>query len=114
MSVRANFVDIYLQGMRDRSIRGGTELAREIQPTDWSTAGEQRKVSTKPSLVQFISLFTTGKSRLLIVQITDEFKFFTIRFLSRQIVENKFVLTNKIFSRNFNPIRRLRVARKLV
>ena len=41
--------------------------------------------------------FTTGKSRLLIVQITDQFKFFTIRFLSRQIEEDKFVLTNKIF-----------------
>ena len=38
MSVRANFADIYLRGMRDRSMRSGTELAREIQPTDWSTA----------------------------------------------------------------------------
>jgi len=25
--------------MRDRRMRGGTELAREIQLTDWSTAG---------------------------------------------------------------------------
>ena len=25
--------------MRDRSMRSGTELAREIQLTDWSTAG---------------------------------------------------------------------------
>ena len=38
MFVRANFVDIYLQGMRDRSMRSGTELAREIQLTDWSMA----------------------------------------------------------------------------
>ena len=30
MSVRANFADIYLQGMRDRSMRSETELAREI------------------------------------------------------------------------------------
>ena len=29
--------------MRDRSMRSGTELAREIQLTDWSTAGEQVK-----------------------------------------------------------------------
>jgi len=43
MSVRANFADIYLRGMRDRSIRNGTELALEIQLTDWSTAGEQGK-----------------------------------------------------------------------
>ena len=32
---------IYLRGMRDRSMRSGTELAREIKPTDWSTAAEQ-------------------------------------------------------------------------
>ena len=44
MSVRANFADIDLRGMRDRSMRSGTELAREIQPTDWSTAGEQGKL----------------------------------------------------------------------
>ena len=39
MFVRANFVDIYSQGMRDRSMRSGTELAREIKLTDWSMAG---------------------------------------------------------------------------
>ena len=39
MFARANFVDIYLQGMRDRSMRSGTELAREINLTDWSMAG---------------------------------------------------------------------------
>ena len=37
MFVRANFVDIYSRGMRDR--RRGTELAREIKLTDWSVAG---------------------------------------------------------------------------
>ena len=39
MFMRANFVDIYSQGTRDRSIRSGTELAREIKLTDWSMAG---------------------------------------------------------------------------
>ena len=101
MSVRANFADIYLRGMRDRSMRSRTELAREIQLTDWSTAGEQGKlvfvVSTKPSLAQLISLFTTGKNRLSIVQTTHQFKFFTKRFLSRKKVGKKFVLTNKLF-----------------
>ena len=29
--------------MRDRSMRIGTELAREIKLADWSTAGEQVK-----------------------------------------------------------------------
>ena len=88
MLVWANFADIYLRGMRDRSMRSGTELAREIQLTDWSTAGEQGKlvfvVSTTPSLSQFISLFTTGKNHLSIVQVTHQFKFFTLRFVSRK------------------------------
>ena len=65
MCVQANFADIYLRGMRNRSMRSGTELAREIQLTDWSTAGEQGKlvfvVATTLSLAQFIPLFTTGK-----------------------------------------------------
>ena len=66
MSVRANFADIYLRGTRDRSMRSGTELAREIQLTDWSTVGEQGKlvfaVSTKPSLAQFHDFtFHNGK-----------------------------------------------------
>ena len=65
MCVQANFADIYLRGTRDRSMQSGMELAREIQLTDWSTAGEQGKlvfvISTTPSLAQFISLFTTGK-----------------------------------------------------
>ena len=49
MFVRANFVDIYLQGMRDRSMRSGTELAREIKLTDWSMAGD---LSNRSSGVQ--------------------------------------------------------------
>ena len=118
MFVRANFADIYLRGMRDRSMRGGTELAREIQLTDWSTAGEQGKlvfsVSTTPSLAQCISLFATEKNRLWIVQVTHQFKFFSLRFLSRKKVKNKVVLRDKIFFRNFNPIRCLLVARKPV
>ena len=44
MCVQANFADIYLRGMRDRSMRSGRELAREIQLTDWSTAGEEGKL----------------------------------------------------------------------
>ena len=114
MSVWANFTDIYLRGMRDRSMRSKTELARKIQLTDWSTAGEQGKlvfvVSTTHSLSQFISLFTTGKNRLSVVQVTHQFKFLTLRFVSRKKVKKKFVLTNNFF-RNFNPIRRLHVAR---
>ena len=44
MSVRANFADIYLQGMRDRSMGSGTELAREIQLTDKPTGRGQGKL----------------------------------------------------------------------
>ena len=43
MFLWAIFADIYLRGMRDRSMRSGTELAREIQPTDRSTVGEKGK-----------------------------------------------------------------------
>ena len=39
MFVLEKYADIYLRGMRDRSMRSGTELVREIQLTDWSTAG---------------------------------------------------------------------------
>ena len=39
MFVGANFVDIYLQIMRDRSMQSGTKLAREMKLTDWSMAG---------------------------------------------------------------------------
>ena len=83
-------------------MRGGTEWARKIQiETHWSTAGEQGilvfMVSTKKSLAQFISLFKTGKNRLSIVKISHQFKVFTSRFLSRQNIENKFVLTNNFF-----------------
>ena len=49
MFVRANFVDIYLQGMRDRSMGSGPELAREIKLTDWSMAGN---LSNRSSGVQ--------------------------------------------------------------
>ena len=69
MFMRANFADIYLRGMRDRSMRSGTELAREIQPTDWSTAAEQGKlvfvVSITPSLAQCIEFFHNGKKSSL-------------------------------------------------
>ena len=37
--VRMNFTDICLQRMRDKIMRSGTEVAREILRTDWSTAG---------------------------------------------------------------------------
>ena len=35
-----------LQGMRDRSMRSGTKFAREIQLTDWSTAGNLSNLSS--------------------------------------------------------------------
>ena len=43
------------------------------------------------SLAQFNSLFITGKNCLSIVQITHQFKFFTLGFLSRKNVEKEFV-----------------------
>ena len=49
MFVGENFASIYLRGMRDRSMRSGTKLAREIQLTDWSTEGN---LSNRSSGVQ--------------------------------------------------------------
>ena len=101
MCVQANFADTYLRGMRDRIMRSGTELAQEIQLTDWSTAGEQGKlvfvVSTTPSLARFISLFPTGKKSSFDRLNYRSIQVFTLRFLSRKNVEKKFLLTNKIF-----------------
>ena len=62
MFVRANFVDIYLQGMRDRSMRSGTELAREIKLTDWSMAGT---LSNRSSGVQILRDICTRLKRYL-------------------------------------------------
>ena len=62
MFVRANFVDIYLQGMRDRSMRSGTELARETKLTDWSMAGN---LSNRSSGVQIPRDICTRLKRYL-------------------------------------------------
>ena len=62
MFVRANFVDMYLQGMRDRSMRSGTDLAREIKLTDWSMAGN---LSNRSSGVQIPRDICTRLERYL-------------------------------------------------
>ena len=62
MFVRANFVDIYLQGMRDRSMRRGTELAREIKLTDWSM---ELNLSNRSSGVQIPRDICTRLKRYL-------------------------------------------------
>ena len=62
MFVRANFVDIYSQGMRDRSMRSETELAREIKLTDWSMAGN---LSNRSSGVQIPRDICTRLKRYL-------------------------------------------------
>ena len=62
MFMRENFADIYLRGMRDRSMRSRTELAREIQLTDWSTAGN---LSNRSSGVQIARDICTRFGRYL-------------------------------------------------
>ena len=62
MFVRANFLDIYSQGMRDRSMRSETELAREVKLTDWSMAGN---LSNRSSGVQIPRDICTGLKRYL-------------------------------------------------
>ena len=62
MFVRANFVGIYSQGKRDRSMRSGTELAREIKLTDWSMA---RNLPNRSSPVQIPRDICTRLKRYL-------------------------------------------------
>ena len=62
MFMRANFLDIYLQGMRDRSMRSATELAREIKLTDWSMA---ENLSNRSSGVQIPRDICTRLKRYL-------------------------------------------------
>jgi len=53
---------IYLRGMRDRSMRSGTELAGEIQLTDWSAA---ENLSNRSSGVQIPRDICTRLGRYL-------------------------------------------------
>ena len=46
MFLEENPASIYLQGMRGRSMQSGTKFAREIQLTDWSTAGNLSNLSS--------------------------------------------------------------------
>ena len=55
-------MDIYSQGMRDRSMRSGTELAREVKLTDWSVAGD---LSNRSSGVQILRDICTRLKRYL-------------------------------------------------
>ena len=68
MSEGANFADIYLRGMRDRSLRSETELAREIQ-ANWFFWFRPRQ--------HWRNLFHFLQRRdcLSIVQITYQLKF---------------------------------------
>ena len=86
MFVRANFVDIYLQEMRDRSMRSGTELAREIELTDWSMAGTLFNRSSGVQIPRDICTrlkryLYSAKCSWIIKVITLSFDWFTVLFL---------------------------------
>ena len=55
-------MDIYSQGMRDRSMRSGTELTREIKLTDWPMTGN---LSNRSSGVQILRDICTRLKRYL-------------------------------------------------
>ena len=62
MFVGENFTSIFYGGMHDRSMRSGTKFAREIQLTDWSTAGN---LSNRSSGVQIPRDICTRFKQLL-------------------------------------------------
>ena len=73
MFVEENSASISLQGMRDRSMRSGTKFAREIQLTDWSTAGNLSDRSSGVQIPRDICtrfgryLYSTSCSWIIIV-----------------------------------------------
>ena len=60
--MRANFVDVYLQGMRDRSMRSRKELAQEIKLPDWLMA---RNLSNRSSGVQILHDICTRLKQII-------------------------------------------------
>ena len=88
MFARANFVDIiYLQGMRDRSMRSGTDLAREIQLTYWLTAGNLSNRSTGVQIPRDICIrlkryLYSAKCSWIITRHTYEGKWMSIWFFT--------------------------------
>ena len=55
-------MEIFLQGMRGRSMQSGTQLGREIKLTDWSMAGN---LSNRSSGVQIPRDICTRLKRYL-------------------------------------------------
>ena len=100
MSVRANFADIYRECVTEvckaeRNRRGKSSYLIGQQQENKATWF----LWFRPSH-QWRNLFYFSrreKNRLSIVQIIDQFKFFTLRFLSRKNKEKKFILTNIFF-----------------
>ena len=78
-------MDIYSQGMRDRSMRSGTELVREIKLTDWSMAGNLSNRSSGVQIPHYICtrlkcyLYSAKCSWIITADILTAFagKFFT-------------------------------------
>jgi len=99
LSVRENFADIYLPGMPDRSKRTGTELAREIQLTDWSTAGNLSNRSSGVQIPRDICtrfrryFYSTKSSWIIIVFIPPRHppKKFIYIYISNECVTGKFL-----------------------
>ena len=79
MSVRANFADIYLGGMRDRSMRGGTESSELIGQQQENKANWFLWFRSRHHCgAIYFNFHKREKSRLSIAQITDQFKFFNL------------------------------------
>ena len=57
MSLRGNFADIYLREISDSSMRSATELARDIQQTDWSTEETRQTCLTGPLEYKYRVIF---------------------------------------------------------
>ena len=91
MFVRANFEDHnYRECVRDRSMRSGTELVREIKLTDWAMVGN---LSNRSSGVQIPrDICTRLKRYLYSAKCSWIIKFVIGQFVIGQFVIGQFVI----------------------
>ena len=97
MFVRANFVDIYLQGMRDRSVRSGTELAREIKVIDWSMAGNLSNRSSGVEIPRDICTRLQGLFVLCEVQLDNNCQCLAYGILFHNWLKSNHIIVDIIY-----------------
>ena len=116
MYVRANYADVYLREMGDRTVQRGTEIAGEGNLANWFVNSRRTRQTPFCGFDQAITgaiyfTFRNGKKSSFDSPNYTSVQVIHFKISLRRNVEKKFGFTNKNCFRNFNPIRCLRVAR---